>query len=212
MSNKRSTGLDKLVNVGIIRCYLIFLEETTRMITKSSDPADFPKFSEFPSFSDISQKAASEMLEKLNALLSDFWVDTGIAEGSVACSQDVLVEVFRRIEKRRVYFHVFYDECKMGELNEGALLCFWIAKLQPFSHLEMDSCKLNATIASYIFKRTIELQYKLQGKEGRGMSKQFVRSLGYTLMFRDISKEALMLLAESYRDDEQDEAVHSTTH
>jgi hypothetical protein len=58
-----------------------------------------------------------------------------------------MLEIIERVEKRRVYFHVFYDGCKMGELNEGALFCYWILKLQPFFYTGMDSNMLNAKIS-----------------------------------------------------------------
>jgi len=165
---------------------------------------------EFPGFSEINKEMSDQMLEKLNYLLAGFSSKSGIQEGEIRYSNDILVKIFERIEKRRIYFHVFYRGCKLGELNEGALLCFWIAKLQPFHHPMKDSCILNASIASYVFAKTIELHQELQKRAGkqevRKVSDRFIRKLGYSLVYRDISKESLMLLAESFLEEDPDEA------
>jgi hypothetical protein len=110
-----------------------------------------------------------------------------------------LIEAFERVEKRRVYFHVFYKGCKMGELNEGALLSSWIAKLQPFYHPNLDSIKLNAKIAVCLFVNMI-LFYSKNTKQGRKIPSDFVNDLYYSFLYRDISKESLMLLAKSFFD------------
>ncbi|MCL2808714.1 MAG: hypothetical protein FWD24_01470 [Treponema sp.] len=85
----------------------------------------------------------------------------------------------------------------MGELNEGALLCFWIAKLQPFYHPSIDTTKLNSKIAVCIFSNMILFYFK-NNKQERKIPPHFVNDLYYSLLYRDISKESLILLAESF--------------
>jgi len=79
----------------------------------------------------LDNSMARELLIKLNLYLNNFTQSTGIT--NIIVHEDTLLEIFDRIEKRRIYFHIFYDGCKMGELNEGALMCFWIIKLCPFT-------------------------------------------------------------------------------
>jgi hypothetical protein len=67
-------------------------------------------------------------LRKINDYLFNFSRNTGIAD--FIAHDEVLFEVIERVEKRRVYFHIFYDGCNMGEINEVSLLCFWILKRQ----------------------------------------------------------------------------------
>ena len=140
------------------------------------------------------------MLSKLVGVLEKQSAFFGIDGRGLGCSQDVLLEIFDRIEKRRVYFHIFYNGCKMGELNEGSLLCFWVSKLQPFSSPGMDSCKLNAKIALCLFVNTIYFHFEKMAQEKK-MPKHFINDLYYALMYRDISKESLMILAESFFDE-----------
>jgi len=51
---------------------------------------------------------------------------------------------------RRVYFHI-YHPIEMDELNEGALICFWILKLMPFKHEKISTALLNTKIAYTLF-------------------------------------------------------------
>jgi hypothetical protein len=105
--------------------------------------------------------------------------------------------VIDRVEKRRVYFHVFYDGCKMGELNEGALFCYWILKLHPFFYPGMDSNILNAKISLCLFTNTI---YRHSGAKGKitAISPQYLNDVYYSFRYRDLSKEALMMMIESF--------------
>ena len=159
----------------------------------SNNPSDFPVFSR------IDRSSANGILAKLIRLMENLPSVLGTDVGRLTSSQDVLLEIFDRIEKRRVYFHVFYKGCKMGELNEGSLLCFWIAKLQPFHHPGMDSSKLNAKISVCLFVNTIYFHSERTRQEKR-IPEHFINDLYYSLLYRDISKESLMLLAESFLD------------
>ena len=84
----------------------------------------------------------------------------------------------------------------MGELNEGALMCFWILKLMLFSHKSISSNELNAKIALYLLNNMLLYHAKKNGKKVN-VSDSLSKDLYYSFRFRDISKEAIMLLAES---------------
>jgi hypothetical protein len=148
---------------------------------------------EFPVFSHISKETVKSMVEKLNRYLSGFSHSHAIKD--ITGNMDTLYEIAERIEKRRVYFHIFYD-LNMGELNETSLLCFWILKLHPFFSNSVSADILNTKIAVYLFftaasysanatKKHINTAYKL------------VENIHYAFRFRDLSKEAIMALAES---------------
>jgi hypothetical protein len=116
----------------------------------------------------------------------------------IIISQSAVLEVIERVEKRRVYFHVFYDGCKMGELNEGALLCYWILKLHPFSCFGIDSNILNAKIALCLFTSTVFGYVQDTYKTTTSFSAQFLKDVYYSFRFRELSKEAIMLLFGSH--------------
>jgi len=149
---------------------------------------------EFPVFTKLDNNMAHDLLVKLNLYLNDFTQSTGIE--NILVHEDSLLEIFDRIEKRRIYFHIFYNGCKMGELNEGALMCFWIVKLCPFTCSKVPPDILNAKIALFLFNRVLSLvSVKLHKKVC--ITEQTVKDLFYSFRFRDISKESLMLLAGS---------------
>ena len=158
---------------------------------------------DFPLFSHIDKTTADQMAAKVVKLLSNLSSVLCIDTTEIVRSDDVLLEIIERIEKRRVYFHVFYDGCEMGELNEGALFCFWIVKLHPFYHRKIDSNVLNAKIAICLFTNAI-YYYSEKTKIERRIPERFINDLYYSLMYRDISKESLMILAESFVNEKPD--------
>jgi len=157
--------------------------------------ANKPK--DFPIFSPIDKTTIDRMTAKIARLLENLSAVLGIATSDIFTSEDVLIEIIERVEKRRVYFHIYYDGCKMGELNEGALLCFWIVKLHPFFHPNITSNTLNAKIAICLFINAI-YYHSERTKKDRRIPEHFINDLFYSLVYRDISKESLMILAESF--------------
>ena len=157
--------------------------------------ANKPK--DFPVFTPVDKATAEQMALKMNTLLGNLSPVLGVAPTEINLSPSALLQVIERIEKRRVYFHVFHNGCEMGELNEGALFCFWIVKLHPFSHPKIDSNVLNAKIAICLFINAI-YYYSDKLKIDRKTPKHFIEDLYYSLVYRDITKEALMILAESF--------------
>jgi hypothetical protein len=148
---------------------------------------------EFPTFTKLDKRQATLLCAKFTFYLKDFEINHGLA--GIKLDSSVMMEVCERIEKRRIYFHIFYG-CKMGELNEGSLMCFWIIKLMPFSYKDMSANELNAKIALYLLNNMLLYHAKKTGKKVN-ISEAINRDLYYSFRFRDISKEAIMALAES---------------
>jgi hypothetical protein len=152
------------------------------------------KPNEFPIYSKLDKNMARELLRKLNLYLNNFSQSTNII--NIIAHEDTLLEIFDRIEKRRIYFHIFYNGCKMSELNEGTLLCFWIMKLCPFTCQKIPSDVLNAKIALFLFNKILSLVATKLNKQVN-ITDQTIKDIYYSFRFRDISKESLMLLAGS---------------
>jgi hypothetical protein len=155
---------------------------------------------EFLTFSPLDRGVIDGMMSKIIKYLGNLSVFLGIDTNEIIKIDDILIEIIERVEKRRIYFHIFYDGCKMGELNEGALLCFWIVKLRPFFHPRINSNTLNAKIAICLFTNAIYYHSDKTKREKR-IPEQFINDLYYSLLYRDISKESLMILAESFIDE-----------
>jgi len=155
------------------------------------------KTEDFPVFSSIDKSTINLMASKIIRFLGNLSNVLGIDTTEIIMSEDIMIEIIERVEKRRIYFHVFHDGCEMGELNEGALLCFWIVKLHPFYHPKINSNTLNAKIAICLFTNAI-YYHSENTKNDRRIPDHFINDLYYSLVYRDISKESLMILAESF--------------
>jgi hypothetical protein len=154
-------------------------------------PCDFPVFSHIDK--DTVDKAVAKIIKYLGNISSVLKTDTA----SIIMSDDVLIDIIGRVERYRVYFHVFHEGSELDELNEGALLCYWIAKRCPFYHPEIKTSTLNVKIAVCLLTNTIYYYSRKTGQDKR-ISVRFIGDLYYSLIYRDISKESLMILANSF--------------
>jgi hypothetical protein len=141
-------------------------------------------------------------LVEINGFLSDFYryyYDTlsklKLKKENIVVSKQALIEICERIEKRRVYFKVFYN-CKLSELNEACLICFWILKLSPFYSTVSPNIFVNQKIALCTFIRIVT-GYAKKTKRKINLRPDLIKDLTYAFRFRDLSKEALMAIAES---------------
>jgi len=157
--------------------------------------ANKPK--DFPIFSNLDKIAIDQMAAKIIKYLGNLSSFLGINTNEIIKHDDVLIEIIERVEKRRIYFHIFYNGCELGELNEGALLCFWIVKLHPFYHPNINSNILNTKIALCLYTNAI-YYHSEKSKAEKRIPKHFIKDSYYSLLYRDISKESLMILAESF--------------
>jgi hypothetical protein len=160
-------------------------------MTKTSTPEDFPVFGS------LDKQTFERMFRKVKGYLRNLAGVLKFDTSKILVSTQVMIEIIERVEKRRVYFHVFYDGCKMGELNEGALFCYWILKLHPFSCSGVDSNILNAKIALCLFINTV-YYYSNTKKKTIGISPQYLNDVYYSFRYRDLSKEALMMMIQNF--------------
>jgi hypothetical protein len=164
-------------------------------------PYDFPQFT----------PPDSSMVRAWANKLKDYFLHNVITalniqnRSELKFNRDVLYEIFTRIEKRRVYFHIYHSGMEMGEINEGALLCFWILKLMPCQMKGISASLLNTKIAYIIFVNLLHyVANESNKKAGAGtklhvnIKKRLMDDLLYAFQYRDLSKEAIMALAESY--------------
>jgi hypothetical protein len=153
------------------------------------------KVDEFPIFTSLDKTTIQNMLAKMANYLHNISDLIKIDHKKIDTSMDTMYEIIERIEKRRIYFHIYYNGCKMGELNEGALMCFWIIKLNPFHCNGISNNTLNAKIALCLFMNM--LHYHTQKESIKlNITKKMVNDIYYSFRFRDLSKEAIMILAE----------------
>ena len=152
---------------------------------------------EFPKFTNIEPKALDNLAENY---ITEFKIIIEFIYGknisiNTDCDKEVIKDIITRVEKRRVYFYIFHNGTKMGEINEVALICFWIIKLMPFKHKKIPNSNLNIKIAYNFFIRMLSFA---NGENKKiDLSAMTNRNLLYAFKYRDLSKEAIMAIAES---------------
>ena len=151
---------------------------------------------EFPIFTSLDKETVQIMLAKMSSYLHNISDIIKIDYRKIDTSMNTMYEIIERVEKRRVYFHIYHNGCKMGELNEGALMCFWILKLNPFHLNGIANNISNARIALCLLMNM--LHYHTQKEKIKlNITENMVNDIYYAFRFRDLSKEAIMILAES---------------
>jgi hypothetical protein len=151
---------------------------------------------EFPIFTSLDPVVIQNMLAKIAKYLYNISDIIKIDVGKISTSMDIMYEIIERIEKRRIYFHIYYEGCKMGELNEGALMCFWILKLNPFYCIDVPNNILNAKIALCLFMNMLHYHTKKENIK-LNITENICNDIYYGFRYRDLSKEAIMIVAES---------------
>jgi len=152
---------------------------------------------EFEVFTQPDTETMRQLMDKIPQYLHNIAAVLGIKSPTeIIVNQEVLYEILTRVEKRRVYFHIYYNKLKMGERNEGALICFWILKLMPFKHISIPTTLLNTKIA-YTFFINMLFYEAAKTKRKVNVKSELMNNTLYAFQYRDLSKEAIMALAES---------------
>jgi len=152
---------------------------------------------EFPIYSQPDSATMQQLMNKIPQFLHNIAAVLQIkSPNEILVCQETLYEILTRVEKRRVYFHIYYDGKKLGERNEGALICFWILKLMPFKHDTIPTSTLNVKIA-YTFFINMLYYEAAHSKRKVNIKSDLLTNTLYAFKYRDLSKEAIMAMAES---------------
>jgi len=165
-------------------------------MAESNDIKDFPHYKEpdknqfYAIYKDFVMNV-NRTLDLLQIVRKDVYV---VSPAYINAPVKILIG---RVEKRKIYFHVFH-KLKMDELNEAALYCFWILKLQPFKHRDenYDNHNLNVRIALF-FLLQVACKYAKQENYTVGITSKGINNLYYAFGYHDLSKEAIMALART---------------
>jgi hypothetical protein len=143
----------------------------------------------------LSHDEVSELADGLLRIFDSYTEHVGISGHDIVYSKGDLSEIVERVDKRKVYFRVFYGK-EMSERNEVSLYCFWILKLSPFFDVSNPDIRVNVNFAIYFLLKLIQYISMKSGKRIT-FTHEYVVSLKYAFAFRDISKEAIMAMVET---------------
>jgi len=149
------------------------------------------------------QEQTTQLLESAKEYL-----DTStISRDRLECNPKTLSNVAERVHKRFKYLEYFHNGMIPSEYKVIALNMYWIAKLHPFwiQPLPGDDddqvsiiAQINERIAVYLFMRIVgELNFSLY-KKAPNLLMDYADELLYSLRYRDISKESLYLMLDSF--------------
>ncbi|GBU20433.1 hypothetical protein R80B4_00311 [Fibrobacteres bacterium R8-0-B4] len=152
----------------------------------------------YPKYVPLTYPEKYERVNGLIRVLEDYTEKHGMATHNIICNKDSLFELVDRVDKRKVYFRVFYEKVKegMSERNEAALYCFWILKLAPFFDATNPNSPINIDFAAYFLLKSIQYDCLKRGVR-RTLPDKYIDDLKYAFRFRDISKESIMAIADT---------------
>jgi hypothetical protein len=153
---------------------------------------------EFPIYGDLGEATCAQKEKDLLDRLQRWYTNDGSDWTNVKYSKGRLRFVIDMVEKRRLYFHAFHGGMDMGELNEACLHCFWILKLYPFFDAAVPDIDVNRFFALELFTNAITYTANKRSPKGQAnFGPHVMDHLLHAFRFRDLSKEAMMALAES---------------
>lgn len=150
------------------------------------------------SYTQYSELEKSELIAKYNefCMMIQQGLDIfGIKSDDLEINKTSLLEIIQRVEKRRVYFWIYYG-LRLSEKNEAAVYAYWLLKLSPLFDGTKPENDVNVKIALHILLSSITY---VAGKSDHNLklTSHYIRHLAYSLKFRYISKEAIMTVMES---------------
>ncbi len=122
-------------------------------------------------------------------------------KGRIKINKKIVLEIINKVDQRKKYFKYFHD-IDMSDFKEVALISFWYIKLKPI-FVESDDAvydTINEKLAFYFIIHTLTSllrKNELPLDKVENLNKVYVKEVIYSFVYRDISKEALILLVES---------------
>ena len=145
--------------------------------------------------------------DKHRMIIESFLSKNGYDTRNIIINENIILSIIVKVDQRRKYFEYFH-KLRMSEFKEVALNAFWIIKLQPISISNSQYIKqqpkeydsLNEKLALYYIIKSLRAVLKAKNKSDTvldSLPSKYIDELIYSFTFRDISKEALILLVES---------------
>lgn len=144
---------------------------------------------------------------KHKELIESFILSNNYDSNLINVNECAVLSIIAKVDQRQKYFEYFH-KLYMSEYKEAALNSFWYIKLCPLSisnetkqnetTTKYDS--INEKFALYIILKTLRAMLTTAKIETDNLDKipqKYIEELIYTLTYRDISKEALIILVES---------------
>lgn len=155
----------------------------------------------------LSETVLQERWKKHRDIIEDFLSENNYDLSKVFVNEKVVLSVITKVDQRQKYFKFFHG-LDMSEYKESALVAFWYIKLRPImirsekfaERLPEEYDSINEKLAVFFLLRTLRVMLVKRHKsesELDSLSKEYLHELVYTFTYRDISKEAIIMLMET---------------
>lgn len=145
--------------------------------------------------------------EKHKEIIESFVSNNQYDSNNIYINENIVMAIIAKVDQRRRYFKYFHG-LDMSEYKEVALICFWYIKLQPICIVSKDVVakdlrvydSINEKLAVYYLLATLRCmlnEKQLSTDLLDALPKKYINEMVYSFTYRDISKEALILLIES---------------
>lgn len=150
-----------------------------------------------------SKEEKQQYFQNLVSIFEEYAEAAGIDMNSIEFDFKLMNEVNIRVDKRKDYYMIFH-ETNLNEVREAALTAFWILKFKPFLITDPrgEQCELNVNcgFAAYVILSAAReyISRKYGGDKTFSIDDEgYLQRFKYSLKYWDLSKEALMMLAET---------------
>ena len=154
------------------------------------------------------------ILQRIEVAIDDFLNYTLGYGGRIqytVCVLD-LIDVIIRVDKRQHYFKVFHNNMDINEGKKAALFAYWIAKLRPIKIIgeQKDTLGYNDSVNElfaihYLVSALCGIgRIHLRDENGGielSLDNPFIEELRYSLRYRSIPIDAMIVLADSITTD-----------
>ena len=145
-----------------------------------------------------SWKKANELYSAICFIASMY----GVRKNELLFDWVVIGNIIERIEQRKVYYRIYHKNTELCEIRQVALLAYWIIRYRPFNCLIngkiCSNIKLNENIAYHmIIGALVGLKTKNKPNYFVNFSQEYKRKIIHTFSEHDVSKELIILIAES---------------
>lgn len=144
-------------------------------------------------------------VSSFSQIIIDFILSNGYEQNDVFIDETSVAQIITRVNKRKQYFQYFHH-LNLSDLKELGLYCFWIIKLRPLSRAgtcdtpdkKSDFESVNEKFAIYnIIAKLRSLMPNDEERVNQLFNEKYIYELLYSFTYRDISKEAMILLIET---------------
>lgn len=154
---------------------------------------------------------ANDELQKLwtkhKQVIESFVEENAYDSKNIYINEKAVMSIIAKVDQRRKYFQYFHG-LEMSEYKEVALICFWYIKLHPICSVTKDIMEediaefnsINEKLAVYYLLVTFKAMLRNKKRSTDlvdSLPNEYIKELTYSFTYRDLSKEALILLVES---------------